>query len=290
VTANERTDLGAVALDNQRRNLSGHETLMRVRFNRPFNKPAGLAGALKLARSEAAPLGALVILAGGGALFIDLAEDIGKAQHQTFDESVLHWLHPGPNLAEPIGPVWLAHAMADLTSLGSVAVLAVVAISVLGYLLFERRWVQSALLLVSLAGGLVLSETLKMAFERSRPPEAYHAMGTLNASFPSGHALLATVAYLTLGAMLAQAMKKRRLKAYVIGWAVALAMIVGLSRIYLGVHWTSDVLAGWSLGAAWAMSCWIIERWLAWRLAPPEAAAEPPSPVAPPDAPALSAD
>jgi undecaprenyl-diphosphatase len=249
---------------------------MRVPLNNPFKKLGGFGGALKLARSEAAPLSALVILAGGAALFIDLAEDMGEAEHQSLDESVLHWLHPGPNLAEPIGPAWLDHAMTDLTSLGSVAVLAVVAISVLGYLLFEKRWVQSALLVVSLAGGLVLSETMKMVFERSRPPEAYHAMGTLNASFPSGHALLATVAYLTLGAMLAQAMKKRRLKAYVIGWAVVLAMTVGVSRIYLGVHWTSDVLAGWSLGAAWAMACWLIERWLVWRLAPREATEEPP--------------
>jgi undecaprenyl-diphosphatase len=165
--------------------------------------------------------------------------------------------------------------MTDLTSLGSVAVLAVVSLSVLGYLLFERRWMQGGLLLVSLAGGLLLSETMKTVFERSRPPEAYHAMGTLNASFPSGHALLSTVAYLTLGAMLAQAMRKKRLKAYVIGWAVVLAMIVGLSRIYLGVHWMSDVLAGWSLGAAWAMACWLIERWLVWRLAPREATETP---------------
>ena len=248
---------------------------MPVALDRPLKKLGGLGGALMLARSEAAPLSALAILAGGAAIFVDLAQGMGEAGRQSLDESILHWLHPGPDLAEPIGPAWLERAMTDLTSLGSVAVLVVMAMSVLGYLLFEKRLVQSSILLVALAGGLLLSETMKQVFERTRPPDAYHPMGALNASFPSGHALLATVAYLTLGAILAQAMKKRR--AYVIGWAVALAMIVGVSRIYLSFHWTSDVLAGWSLGAAWAMACWLIQRWLVWRLAPREVSEPPPT-------------
>lgn len=261
----------AVAFDASMRNLSVHQTLRRVELKTPFEKPGGLGGALKLARREAGPLAAMVILAGGAAVFIDLAEDLGEAKHPSFDERVLHWLHPGPDLARPIGPAWLGRAMTDLTSLGSVSVLAVLALMVLGYLVARKRWLQCTLVLLSLSGGLVLSETMKRVFERSRPPDAYHAMGPLNASFPSGHALLSTVAYLTLGTMLAQATNGRLLRAYVFGWAVALAITVGVSRIYLGVHWTSDVLAGWSLGAAWAMACWLIGRWLVWRLAPREA-------------------
>jgi undecaprenyl-diphosphatase len=93
-------------------------------------------------------------------------------------------------------------------------------------------------------------------------------MESLNASFPSGHALLSTVVYLTLGAMLARAVKTPAMKAYAMGVAVALALIVGASRVYLGVHWASDVLGGWSLGAAWATLCWLAERAIAGRLKP----------------------
>lgn len=232
----------------------------------------GLRAAIGLAQHEAAPLTALVILAGGTVAFIDIAEDVAEGEGRAFDEGVLKWLHP--NAAAPsdaIGPPWLDRAMADLTSLGSLAVLSVMVIIAVGYLLFEKKRMQAALLALALLGGLGISEGMKHIFERTRPPDIYHMAGTLNASFPSGHALLATVAYLTLGAMLAQGMKRRRLKAWVIGWAVGLAMIVGVSRIYLGVHWTTDVLAGWALGGAWSMACWLGGRWLVRRLAPKEA-------------------
>lgn len=221
-----------------------------------------LRAAARFMRAEPVLLAAIVMIAGGAVLFIDLAEDLGDADHQSFDETVLRWLHPGPDFADPIGPAWLDRAMADVTSLGSLAVLGLMGVAVLGYLLIEKRLAQAGLLVLSLAGGLVLSETMKSVFERTRPPDVYHAAGALNASFPSGHALLATTAYLTLGAMLAQAMTRRRLRVYAVAWGVALAVLVGVSRIYLGVHWASDVLAGWALGAAWAMACWLVERWM----------------------------
>ena len=81
---------------------------------------------------------------------------------------------------------------------------------------------------------------------------------TLNASFPSGHALLSTVFYLTLGVMLTRAFPRKRMKAYVLGCGVLIALLIGLTRIYLGAHWASDVLAGWAVGAAWAMALWLV--------------------------------
>jgi len=112
-------------------------------------------------------------------------------------------------------------------------------------------------LVVGLAGGVALSEGFKGVFERERPPAQYQAVDTINASFPSGHALLSTVFYLTVGVMLARVLPSKRLKVWVMVMAVTIAMLVGLSRVYLGAHWATDVFAGWSLGAAWAMALWL---------------------------------
>ena len=124
---------------------------------------------------------------------------------------------------------------------------------------------------------MAISETIKTLFGRDRPPLIYRAVETSNASFPSGHAMLSTITYLTLGALLAQVMVERRLKVFVFAVAVLLALMVGASRVYLGVHWLTDVLAGWSLGAAWAMICWLA-AWAIRRMLQrhPGAVSEPP--------------
>jgi undecaprenyl-diphosphatase len=214
---------------------------------------------LALARGEITALGALMILGGGVAVFVDVAEDFSEEEARAFDMRVLQALHPGPDPANPVGPEWLDHAAKDFSALGSLAILITIAIVVIGFLLMQRRALQAGLLVLALSGGLALSETMKFVFERTRPPEIYHAAGALNASFPSGHALLSTVFYLTLGAMLARIAPRRREKMYALGVALTLAMLIGATRIYLGVHWASDVFAGWSLGAAWAMACWLLE-------------------------------
>ena len=113
------------------------------------------------------------------------------------------------------------------------------------------------MLVLGLAGGVVLSEGLKGVFERARPPALFQSVETINASFPSGHALLSTVFYLTVGVLLARTLPRRRLKTFVLGTAVLIALLVGATRVYLAAHWATDVLAGWSVGAAWAMSLWV---------------------------------
>lgn len=241
-------------------------------------KPFGQS-ALALARGEITPLAALTILAAGALAFMDIADDFSEAESRAFDQHVLSSLHPGPDLSVPIGPTWLAHTAQDLTALGSVSVLLVVALIAIGNLVMQGRRLQAMLLGFALAGGLVLSETMKSVFERSRPPDLYHSAEFLNASFPSGHALLSTVSYLTLGAMLARGLKRRREKLFALGVALTLALLVGATRVYLGVHWASDVLAGWCLGAAWAMACWLIEWGIEKRAG---------SPTATPDTPAES--
>lgn len=220
------------------------------------NVTAFLRRALILARTEFAALGALLIVALGVMTFIEIADDMTEADGQAFDQAVLTWMQPVPGATR--GPWWLHEAAADLTSLGGIAVLGLFAVAAVGFLLIERKRLSALLLVLGLAGGVALSEGLKALFERERPPAVYQAVETLNASFPSGHALLSTVFYLSVAVMMARAFPQKRLKAYVLGVGMTLAGLVGLTRVYLGAHWASDVLAGWCVGAAWAMALWLI--------------------------------
>ncbi len=215
-----------------------------------------LRRAMTLARTEFAALGALAVVTLGVMTFIELADDMTEADGQAFDQMVLHWLQPVAG--QPRGPWWLHEAAADITSLGGIAVLGLFALIALGFMLILRKRLSALLLVVGLAGGVALSEGLKALFERERPPAAYQAVETLNASFPSGHALLSTVFYLTVAVMMTRAFPRRRFKIYVLGVGMVFALMVGLTRVYLGAHWASDVMAGWCVGAAWAMTLWLV--------------------------------
>lgn len=215
--------------------------------------------AFTLARTEIAALGALLVVALGSLTFADLAEDVRDPDNQLFDARVLHLLRPyADDPSRPWGPWWLKEAASDITSLGGISVLALFATIVIVFLVIQRKWLSSVLLIVGLGGGVLLSEGLKAVFERDRPPALYRATETLNASFPSGHALLSAVFYLSLGVMLTRAFPERRFKAYVLGVGIVITLLIGVTRIYLGAHWASDVFAGWSVGAAWAMALWLL--------------------------------
>jgi len=215
-----------------------------------------LRRAIAVARAEFAALGALAIITLGTMTFVEIADDMTETDGQAFDQMVLHWMQPVAG--QPRGPWWLHEAAADITSLGGIAVLTLFAVVALGMLLILRKWLSALLLLIGLAGGVALSEGLKALFQRERPPAAFQAVETLNASFPSGHALLSTVFYLTVAVMMTRAFPRRRLKAYVLGVGMVFALMVGLTRVYLGAHWASDVMAGWCVGAAWAMALWLV--------------------------------
>lgn len=213
--------------------------------------------ALRIARAEIAAVSALFIVALGVMIFVELADDMTEADGRAFDQSVLDALRPGA-MIDPWGPGWLEEAAMDLTALGGIAVLGLFALVTIGFLFMQRKRLSALLLVVGLAGGVALSEGLKAVFGRERPPEALQAVETLNASFPSGHSLLSAVFYLSIGVMLTRAFPERHFKAYVMGVAVLLTLIVGLTRVYLAAHWATDVLAGWSVGAAWAMALWLV--------------------------------
>src|SRR6185295_10548936 len=115
---------------------------------------------------------------------------------------------------------------------------------------------------IAIVGGALISTALKSGFSRLRPDLVPHADLVNSASFPSGHAMSSAVVYLTLGALLTRLRPERRLKVFLLTIAVTLTLIIGMTRVYLGVHWPTDVLAGWCLGAAWAMLCWAVALWL----------------------------
>lgn len=194
--------------------------------------------------------------------FAVIAEDMTEGSTTAFDTRVLLAFRSATDHAKPLGPAWLEVIMRDFTALGGVAILTTVTTLAFGFLLLTEKRHAAWMIVLSVVGGTVLSNLLKWGFARPRPDLVPHATAVYSQSFPSGHAMLSAVVYLTLGALLARTQSDVRVKIYLLSAACALTLIVGLSRIYLGVHWPTDVLAGWVGGAAWALLCWVIMLWL----------------------------
>jgi undecaprenyl-diphosphatase len=206
---------------------------------------------------------ALVAVGGAGVLaFLALADAVADGGARRFDEWLLVALRSPGDLSDPIGPKWFEEMMRDITALGGTAVLTLGVLAVTGFLALTRKTHAAITVLVSVASGMVLSQTIKWAYARPRPELVPHGMETYSASFPSGHSMMAAVVYLTLGALLARHQAQPRMRVYVLLVAVLLTVLVGISRVHLGVHWPTDVLAGWCLGAAWAILCWFAMLWL----------------------------
>ena len=199
-------------------------------------------------------LAAVLAVVAGTWGFVELLDEVKEGETQQFDEWAIRWLR------EHEGPAWLQEVGRDLTALGGVAVMALATAAVAGYLLLRRRYHAMWLVLAATGGGLVLSTLLKYAIARDRPSLVEHKSHVYTSSFPSGHSMMAAVVYLTLGSLLARIMPGRVLKLYFLVLAMVLTFLVGVSRVYLGVHWPTDVLAGWCGGLVWALLCWLVAR------------------------------
>ncbi len=194
--------------------------------------------------------------------FVAIADQVSDGDTLRFDEWAVRSLRQVQNPAKPIGPDWLAEVGRDLTALGGVAVMAMLTAAVAGFLWLRRAYGAMWLVLVATFGGLITSTILKNLFDRPRPAVVPHLSLVYTSSFPSGHAMLSATVYLTLGALLGRVVIQRRLKAYFLVIALGLTFLVGVSRVYMGVHYPSDVLAGWAAGLAWATLCWLVARYL----------------------------
>jgi undecaprenyl-diphosphatase len=227
-----------------------------------------VAGALwrvsvgRWAEREFAVLAALALAAAALWGFVELAGEVLEGETHAFDERILLALRSAADRSDPLGPGWLEELMRDVTGLGSTGVLTFITLAAAGFLALNRKTHAALLVVAAVAGGMLLSTLLKVGFDRPRPDLVPHGALVYTASFPSGHAMLSAVVYLTLGALLARVQARRLLKLYLLGLAILLTVAVGASRVYLGVHWPTDVLAGWAVGAAWALLCWAAALWL----------------------------
>jgi undecaprenyl-diphosphatase len=211
-------------------------------------------------KQEALLVISILLIVGSIWTFAEVADEIEEGEVDEVDVWVMDLLHHEADSRVPIGPEWLITAALDLTSLGSTAVLIVVVALVAGYLGLRRQFGSMWLVVIASGLGQVLSSLLKQAFGRTRPDEMLHLAEVQTASFPSGHATLSAVVYLTLGAVLASTHESGRDRIYIMATALLLTGIVGLSRIYIGVHYTTDVLGGWSIGLCWSLICLLIAR------------------------------
>jgi undecaprenyl-diphosphatase len=194
--------------------------------------------------------------------FAAIADEVSDGATQRFDEGVLRALRRPDDPSKPIAPAWFSEVSRDITALGSLAVLTLLTVAISGFLWLRGMYGAMILVIVATFGGLIAATLLKGVFDRPRPPTVSHLAVVQTSSFPSGHSTLSATVFLTLGTLLGQFVKERRLKAYFLLVAIFLTFLVGASRIYLGVHYPTDVLAGWAAGLAWATLCWLVARFL----------------------------
>jgi undecaprenyl-diphosphatase len=211
---------------------------------------------------EPRALALILAIAICGWIFVELADEVTEGDTRSFDVAVLMALRSPADPSDPLGPGWVEELGRDVTALGSIGVLTGITLAAAGFLMLQGNRRSMWLVLVSVGGGLAFSTLFKSGFDRPRPGLVPHETLVYTASFPSGHSMMAAVTYLTLAALLARVQPSRALKAYLLGLAVLTTVAVGVSRVYLGVHWPTDVVAGWTAGAAWALACWLVAWWL----------------------------
>ena len=176
------------------------------------------------------------------------------------DTWALKALRHADNPAVPIGPKWIEEAARDITAMGSTSFLFILTALAALHLFLQREHRAALTLVVATVGGALVSQGLKELIRRPRPQVVPHLAQAFSASFPSGHSMLSAVVYLTLGTLLARFTTSRALRLYYLSVAFFLMLLVGTSRVFLGVHYPTDVLAGWLAGVAWALGVGLVVR------------------------------
>lgn len=206
-------------------------------------------------RQDSRILVGFLALAGAMFVLIKLASEVAEGDTFALDKAILRGLRTTHDAAVTIGPAWLRSAMIDFTALGGAPVLSLIAILGVGYLLSVRKFSTAIFVTFSVSCGALLSALIKCLFIRPRPEIVPHLVDVSSTSFPSGHAMNSAIVYLTIAALLARSQNERGVQIYLMVSAMMIVLIVGATRIFLGVHWPSDVLAGWAVGALWAAIC-----------------------------------
>lgn len=189
-------------------------------------------------------------------IFVGLAVLAANDVTQALDRSIFNFLQQARNGVFSAG--WLIELARDVTALGSITVLSIIALAVTGYFLIQKRRAKAAFIVASVGGVFALSTLLKYSFNRARPGTELHLAEVFTSSFPSAHAMHSAAVYLLLGAILATEKVSRPCKNYILSTAILLTVGIGISRLFLGVHWPTDIVAGWTAGATWALLCCMV--------------------------------
>lgn len=190
-------------------------------------------------------------------LFLKLASEVMEGDTQSMDTKIVRALRKADDPSKPIGPPWVEGVLEDLTALGGPTVTWLVMLSLTGYLLLQTKYRTALFVFVTAASGDLVNHAIKGVFSRERPTVVPHLRDAFSTSFPSGHSMESAIVYLTLAAMLMRIVDGRVTKAYCLGLAVLITGLVGVSRVFLGVHYPTDVIGGWIIGLFWASLCWL---------------------------------
>lgn len=200
----------------------------------------------------------ILFIIGGTWIFIELADEVSEGSTQDFDQVVVHSLRDTEDLSKPIGPFWVKAFFSDITALGGGVVLSFLSLILAVYFFLIKNYRSLVLVLIAAMGGGAIGFLLKEVFMRPRPDIIIRLTEATSYSFPSGHSMMSAVVYLSLAAILSRNLVQLKLRVFVISVALFLTFFIGVSRIYLGVHYPTDVLGGWSAGLAWASLCWFV--------------------------------
>lgn len=212
-------------------------------------------------------IGSLCVIAFAGWAFVQIAGEVTEGDTHAIDIRILMFLRATDDASVLRGPAWLGEAARDITALGGYSILILTTTGVTGFLALSGHHRTARFVLTAVLSGWLLSYVLKSAFDRPRPEIVPHLSVVYSSSFPSGHSLMSAVVYLTMGSLLTNVVDSTRLKCYFLAGATLLTVLVGLSRLWMGVHYPSDVLAGWCVGLAWAELCWLVHNRLILRWA-----------------------
>ena len=205
-------------------------------------------------------LGSIAIASAVLWFFIDFSSEVVEGETTPIDEAILLSFRQPDDPNKPLGPMWVSEFFRDASGLGGPIVLGLLTLATIAFFLLRNQKRTAVFVAISSLSGTLLSVLLKVAFDRPRPDLVTHLAHASGNGFPSGHAMMSALIYLTIGALIAQSTSEMRLKVFIMGVAVSLTGLIGISRIYLGVHWPSDVLAGWVAGSFWALLSWTIAQ------------------------------
>ncbi len=191
-------------------------------------------------------------------IFISIANEVAKGETLNFDNSILKSFREPNDVSQSIFAPWVTTMMEDITSLGSGTVIVLFTLIITGYLLLQKNYRWLWIVLIATIGGALLVWGLKEFIGRTRPTVVTHLIEEKSFSFPSGHSMMSAIVYLTQATLISKIEKSRKTKIYIISVALVLTFLIGISRIYLGVHYPTDVLAGWIAGISWALLCWYV--------------------------------